>query len=90
MRLEEGVEGLIHVSQLARGYVENPSQAVSVGDQVKAKVTRIDFHNRRMALSIKKYLLEKEEEEELAQYKASEEEVKPRTDDNEQKIEERG
>lgn len=90
MRLEEGVEGLIHVSQLAREYVENPSQAVSVGDQVKAKVTRIDFHNRRMALSIKKYLLEKEEEEELAQYKASEKEVKPRTDDNEQKIEERG
>jgi len=95
MRLEEGVEGLIHVSQLAKEYVEEPSQAVSVGDQVRAKVTRIDFHNRRMALSIKKYLLDKEEEEELAQYKAGEGDGKARvgdlvdrqkTDDSEQKI----
>lgn len=81
VRLEEGVEGLVHVSQLAREYVEEPSHVLGVGDQVLAKVTKIELRARRMALSIKEYLLAREEEEGLAQYKADEGKVKARIGD---------
>lgn len=48
-----GVDGLVHISQLAHYRVETPSEVVSEGDQVKVKVLSVDRDNERISLSIK-------------------------------------
>ncbi|MEZ5086126.1 MAG: S1 RNA-binding domain-containing protein [Tessaracoccus sp.] len=48
-----GVDGLVHVSELAERHVEIPEQVVSVGDQVMVKVIDIDLERRRVSLSLK-------------------------------------
>lgn len=48
-----GVDGLVHISQLAHYRVETPSEVVSEGDQVKVKILSIDRDNERISLSIK-------------------------------------
>ncbi len=46
-------DGLIHISQLANSFVEDPSDLVSVGDVVRVKVLEVDLDRRRIALSRK-------------------------------------
>ncbi|MBM4089680.1 MAG: RNA-binding transcriptional accessory protein [Planctomycetes bacterium] len=46
-------DGLIHISQLAHSYVENPSDVVAVGDVVRVKVLEVDLERRRISLSRK-------------------------------------
>ena len=53
MRLEEGVEGLIHISELARGNFLHPRMVVQEGDEVTARILSIDSANRRLALSLR-------------------------------------
>ncbi len=48
-----GVDGLVHISQLAHHRVETPSDVVSEGDQVKVKVLSVDTESERVSLSIK-------------------------------------
>ncbi|GGE11201.1 30S ribosomal protein S1 [Marinithermofilum abyssi] len=48
-----GVDGLVHVSELAWNRVEHPSEVLSEGDQVKVKVLKVDKDNERISLSIK-------------------------------------
>jgi small subunit ribosomal protein S1 len=52
-RLENGVEGLIHVSELADERIEKPEEILSVGDKVWAKVISIDPVERKIGLSIR-------------------------------------
>ena len=49
----EGVEGLVHVSEIAMHHVESPEMELSIGQQVRVKVTEIDADRRRVSLSIK-------------------------------------
>ena len=49
-----GVEGLVHISELAQHHVENPREVVSQGDSVKAKVIEVDAERRRLSLSLKR------------------------------------
>ena len=51
--LGEGVEGLVHISEMARQHVDQPSQVCSVGDTVQVKVMEIDLDRRRISLSMK-------------------------------------
>lgn len=53
--VEIGAErpGMIHVSELASGYVNSPSDVVKVGDEVKAKVIKVNRKKRRIDLSLK-------------------------------------
>ena len=53
-RLEDGIEGLIHVSELAEGRVAHPKNVVNVGDSLDLKVIRIDPAKRRIGLSLKR------------------------------------
>ncbi len=53
MEVEPGIEGLIHISELAPFRVRKASAVVQVGQEVDAKVLSIDKENRRMSLSIK-------------------------------------
>jgi small subunit ribosomal protein S1 len=49
-----GVEGLVHISELAAYHVENPREVVSQGDAVKVMVLEIDGERRRLSLSLKR------------------------------------
>ena len=53
VELEEGVEGLIHVSELAGHRVAEPGDAVQVGNKVRVRVVGIDQERRRLSLSIR-------------------------------------
>ena len=48
-----GVEGLVHISELAQHHVENPREVVSQGDTVKARIIEMDPERRRLSLSLK-------------------------------------
>src|SRR6478736_368465 len=52
--LLSGVEGLIHISELADHHVENPRDVVNQGDEVNVKVIEIDAERRRLSLSLKR------------------------------------
>ena len=51
--LGEGVEGLVHISEMAKQHVDQPSQVCAVGDTVQVKVMEIDLDRRRISLSMK-------------------------------------
>ncbi|GAA1819113.1 30S ribosomal protein S1 [Nesterenkonia flava] len=53
VRVEDGIEGLVHISELAVRHVDLAEQVVSVGDEVFVKVIDIDLERRRISLSLK-------------------------------------
>ncbi len=53
VRVQDGIEGLVHISELAERHVEIPEQVVQVNDQVMVKVIDIDLERRRISLSLK-------------------------------------
>jgi small subunit ribosomal protein S1 len=50
----DGVEGLVHISELATHHVENPREIVAPGDDVRVKILEIDSERRRLSLSVKR------------------------------------
>jgi small subunit ribosomal protein S1 len=54
VEIEEGVEGLIHISELAQHHVEDPSEIVRPGQDVNVKIIEIDPERRRLSLSLKR------------------------------------
>jgi small subunit ribosomal protein S1 len=50
----DGVEGLVHISELAQHHVENPREVVNQGDTVKVRILEIDSERRRLSLSVKR------------------------------------
>lgn len=73
VRLEEGVEGLIHVSQLSTERVDKPSTLFKAGDPVEAEVIHVDPHERKIGLSIRA-LKKSEERREMENYLKKEKE----------------
>jgi small subunit ribosomal protein S1 len=67
VRLEEGVEGLIHVSQLSTERVDKPSSLFKPGDSVEAEVINVDPHERKLGLSVRA-LKKTEERQEMENY----------------------
>lgn len=57
----DGVDGLIHISQLADKRVENVKDIVSVGDQVNVKIIDIDIENKRISISMRALLEDSDE-----------------------------
>ncbi|MDN3241379.1 30S ribosomal protein S1 [Glycomyces tritici] len=53
VRVEDGIEGLVHISELAERHVEVPEQVVKVGSDAMVKVIDIDLDRRRISLSLK-------------------------------------
>lgn len=60
VRLEEGVEGLVHVSQVSNEHVEKPSDVLNVGDEVEVKILEIDKDKQRISLSMRALMEPKE------------------------------
>ncbi len=50
----DGVEGLVHISELAQHHVENPREIIQPGDHVRVKILEIESERRRLSLSIKR------------------------------------
>lgn len=48
-----GRDGLVHISELSHGWVENVSDIVNPGDEVKVKVLKVDLKRKRISLSMK-------------------------------------
>jgi 4-hydroxy-3-methylbut-2-enyl diphosphate reductase len=48
-----GVDGLIHISQIANRRIEKPSEVLTVGDEVEAKITAVDEEKQKISLSIR-------------------------------------
>lgn len=67
VEIEEGIEGLIHISQLSSERVDKPSSLFNVGDEVEALVVQVEPKERRIGLSIKA-LKQHEEREEMQAY----------------------
>ena len=59
-RILPGIDGLIHISQIARERIAKPSDALSVGDVVDVKITEADLEKRRISLSIRALLEEQD------------------------------
>lgn len=53
IRVHEGIEGLVHISELAERHVEIPEQVVQVDDELFVKIIDIDLERRRISLSLK-------------------------------------
>jgi len=72
VELEEGIEGLVHVSEISREKVEKPSDLLKVGDTVTTLVLHVDPGERRIGLSMKS-LKEKVEKAEFDKYASDQE-----------------
>ena len=69
-RIIPGIDGLIHISQIADRHISKPQDVLTVGDKVTCKITAIDFDKKRVSLSIRALI-------EPAAEEAAEEEVAP-------------
>ncbi|MFY9189727.1 MAG: 30S ribosomal protein S1 [Lawsonella sp.] len=68
VRVEEGIKGLVHISELAERHVDVPDQVVAVGQEVMVKVIDIDLERRRISLSLKQADMDYSEEFDPAKY----------------------
>ena len=64
VELEQGLEGLLHISELADHKVDSPEEVVNVGDDIEVKILRVDRAERKIGLSRKKAQWTKEDGEE--------------------------
>ncbi len=76
--LEDGLEGLLHISELADHKVDDPEEVVKVGDPIEVKILRVDTDERKIGLSRKRVEWAEEQEE------AAAEEERQRTAGNEE------
>ena len=56
----DGIDGLVHISQIANKRINKPADVLKVGDEVEAKIVGIDYENKRVSLSIRALLEETE------------------------------
>jgi small subunit ribosomal protein S1 len=70
VELEDGIEGLVHVSEMGMERVENPQEHFQLGDTVKAKIIKMDQTEKKIGLSIKEVQME-EERRMIESYKSS-------------------
>ena len=61
VQLEEGVDALLHVSQISRKHIEKPSDVLKVGDEIEAKVVDVNVEEHKISLSRKELLTEENE-----------------------------
>ncbi|MCY2975188.1 MAG: 30S ribosomal protein S1 [Planctomycetota bacterium] len=62
--LEDGLEGLLHISELADHKIENPEEVVKVGEELEVKVLRVDSEERKIGLSRKRVEWSEDQEQE--------------------------
>ena len=60
-----GIDGLIHISQIADRRIGKPEDVLAEGQEVQVKITDVDAENKRISLSIRALLEQNDEEEEV-------------------------
>lgn len=83
VRLEEGVEGLVHVSQVSTEHVEKPSDVLNIGDEIEVKILEIDKEQQRISLSMRALM---EPKEPVKEHKTFEKPAKPKRERKERKV----
>lgn len=83
VRLEEGVEGLVHVSQVSNEHVEKPSDVLNIGDDVEVKILEIDQDQQRISLSMRALM---EPKEPVKENKSFEKKERPKRERKERKF----
>lgn len=63
VELEKGIDALLHVSQISRDHVNKPSDVLTVGQDIEAKVVDLDVENHKISLSMKALLPEEQRQE---------------------------
>ncbi|MBP3434070.1 MAG: S1 RNA-binding domain-containing protein, partial [Clostridia bacterium] len=53
VEVEKGIDGLVHVSQISHEFLENPTTVLTIGQEIDAKILKLDCEERKMTLSIK-------------------------------------
>ena len=53
VEVEKGIDGLVHVSQISHEFLENPTTALTIGQEIDAKILKLDCVEKKMTLSIK-------------------------------------
>lgn len=53
VEVEKGIDGLVHVSQISHEFLENPTTALAIGQEIDAKILKLDCEEKKMTLSIK-------------------------------------
>jgi small subunit ribosomal protein S1 len=81
VQTEEGLEGLVHISELSLEPVNRPSDVAKIGDELMVRIIDIDFDKRRMAFSVKQV------ENPVEEVEDKEEEKKVKDSKSEEKIE---
>ena len=66
-RIIPGIDGLIHISQIANKHIAKPQDELKIGQEVEAKITAIDLEQKRVSLSIRALLPEEAVEEVIAE-----------------------
>lgn len=75
--LEDGLEGLLHISELSDDKIEDPETVVNVGDKIEIKVLRVDTDERKIGLSLKRVGWTAEQDAAAAATEAAEEATMP-------------
>ncbi|MDO5027079.1 MAG: 30S ribosomal protein S1 [Tissierellia bacterium] len=83
VRLEEGVEGLVHVSQVSNEHVEKPSDVLNIGDEVEVKILEVDQEQQRISLSMRALM---EPKEAVRENKSFERKERPKKERRERKV----
>ena len=83
-----GIDGLIHISQIADHRIEKPQDVLKIGDEVKVKITDIDFERHRVSLSIRALLEDQQNAADETAAQAPAEEVVYSTSQNEEAADE--
>ncbi len=86
VQIEEGLEGLVHISELSLEPVKKPSDVAKIGDELMVRIIDIDFDKRRMAFSVKQVenpVEDKEEEKKVKDSKTEEKSEKKEVLDKE-------
>lgn len=76
VQIEEGLQGLVHISELSPEPVKKPSDVAKIGDELMVRIIDIDFDKRRMAFSVKQVENPVEDKEEEKRVKDSKSEKK--------------
>jgi len=63
VKIEDGIEGLVHISEVSRKKIETLEERFTIGDRVSAVVLGVDPDKKRMSLSIKHFEMQQEKEE---------------------------
>ncbi len=74
-RVIPGIDGLIHISQIADRHISKPQDVLKVGEKVTCKITAVDYDKKRVSLSIRALIEPAEEAEEVAEEAPAEEAV---------------